>query len=805
LAAVVGALLGGPRATSASTFVLMNEAELAARSVAAVTGRVTAIEAAADLDSGGVNTYVHIQPASVVFGTLPAGEIVLREIGGQVGDRTEWIYGSPQYRVGEDVLVFLSQHADGSLRTTALAMGKFDLMPVTKGTSRRSAARTLGEGAAIWDARTGRLREASGPEIYDLDEMLRLTEAAAKQRPREAHRRPAIQAAPPELTQLRLRERRESFTYLSNPSRWFEPDDGVAVAYAIDSTGDVGVGAANSRAAMNDAFAAWNNVETSALILADGGTISPMAYAGCAGGNRIIFNDPFNEVTNPTGCSGVLAVGGFCSSSETKTVNGTSFRRIRVGKIMFNNGWSSCPGWGRCNMAEVATHELGHTLGFGHSPDFNATMYAAAHFDGRCGSLRADDIAGATFVYPNAAQATSTPTATPLPPTPTLPPTSTHTPTPVPPTATRTPTAVPPTATHTATATRTATPANTSTTTATSTATWTDTPAGPPTATSTPRPRHPVRGRVQYYASDRAVPDTTVNLSGEMLAATQTGATGDYEFSGVPEGSWELAAMKMSDFGTGISPLDAAYVLQTVAQLRTLDATQRLACDTTGDGQLSALDAARILQFSVGVLPRMPVASSCGSDWLFVPDPAPAQGPVVVNPAVATGSCRAGTIMLEDLFDEATDQNFRAVLIGDCTGNWQGEGTAAQLVRARRPAARVRLGRMVVSGSRARLPIYVHSAAPYNALDLELKYDPEQLTPVSTVLRKANAAGLSSLHVVEPGTLRVAVASAEPMRRRSGALFVIEFSVGAEPADQPTATAANIDEKPAAIVDSTRS
>ena len=83
----------------------------------------------------------------------------------------------------------------------------------------------------------------------------------------------------------------------------------------------------------------------------------------------------------------MLAIGGFCASSETRTVNGTSFRRIRVGKVTFNNGWSSCAGWNRCNLSEVATHEIGHTLGFGHATDFDATMYASAHFDGRCASL----------------------------------------------------------------------------------------------------------------------------------------------------------------------------------------------------------------------------------------------------------------------------------------------------------------------------------------------------------------------------------------------------------------------------------
>src|SRR5262245_4019744 len=89
-----------PRASRGSTCVLLNESELAASAVAAVTGVVTAIESADDPANAGINTCVHIAPDTVVFGSLPAGDVVLREVGGRLHGRTEWIHGSPQYRVG---------------------------------------------------------------------------------------------------------------------------------------------------------------------------------------------------------------------------------------------------------------------------------------------------------------------------------------------------------------------------------------------------------------------------------------------------------------------------------------------------------------------------------------------------------------------------------------------------------------------------------------------------------------------------------------------------------------------------------
>lgn len=797
---VAVALLAGQRANG-STFVMMDEAQLAARSLAAVRGTVTAIESSYDRASAGIHTYVHIAPSEVVFGALPAGEIVLRETGGSAGGTSEWLYGSAEYRVGEEVLVFLSAAADGALHTTAMAMGKFSLTRDAAGMV--TATRTLGEGASLWNPDTGELAEHPGPEVYRLDGVRAAVREAVAAWPRKSVQAPRrVRLVPAELTQVRLSEPRQAFTYLSTPSRWFEPDDAAPISFLIDASGDPGLGPVTSRAAINDAFAAWTAAAGSALTLVDGGTLAaPASFAGCSGGNRIVFNDPFDEITDPTNCGGVLAIGGFCASSETRTVNGTSFRRIRVGKVTFNNGWSYCAGWNRCNLSEVATHEIGHTLGFGHATDVNATMYASAHFDGRCASLRGDDLAALTFVYPNGASPTPSPTPSPAPPSPTLtatrpPPTATRTRTwtPTVPAATATPTLSP---SRTATFTVAAPPASTPTTAAAS-ATVAATASQTPTRTA--RPRHRIRGRVQYYAAARGVPGVTVTLDGDGAVATETSPDGDYEFADVPEGSWEVGATKESDSSAAVSALDAAFILQQVAQLRQLDDTQRLACDVTGDGQLSALDAARILQFNVGQIARLPVADTCAGDWLFVPDPDPPQSQAVVDPVVGAGVCSGGRIMIADLLGETDAQNFRALRFGDCTGNWQSAPGAPLLSRAGRRHATVRLGRIVDRDGVARVPIYVRGAATFNALDLQLAYDPARLTPAGARLRHPSDSAIVTAFAPVPGTLRVALASGMPMGRRHGALLVVEFTVaGGAGRGAVEAEAARIDEEPAAV------
>lgn len=791
----------------ATTFVLMNEEQLAARSTAAILGSVTAIETARDRASGSIHTYVHIEPTETVFGDLPSGEVILRERGGILDGVREWIFGNPEYELGEEVLVFVATSSDGTLHTTGMSMGKYTV--TNDGSDRATVRRHLGTGTRILQRVPRRSAYDPASEIYDLDDFIGTVQRASRRRARHRrrHEQRIPRLTPPELADASVREWHESFTFLGSPSRWFEPDDGLAVDFLIDQTGDSALGPVSSRAAVDAAFAAWSGVSSSGLALADDGLTGPLAYNGCSSINRVAFNDPYGEIDDPVDCSGVLAIGGYCSSSATRVVNGTTFRRIVNGKVMFNNGWAGCWGWNECNVAEVATHELGHALGLGHSSDSFATMAAFAHFDNRCASLEDDDIAAVTFMYP--ASTGPTATMTPLPtrtntPAPTSKPTitatvtQTRTRTQTPtvttrPTSTERPTATSrPTSTPRPTSTRTLPPSPTTTVTATITVTPippptnTVTPSEPPTATptatltSTIPSLHRISGQVHYYSNGTGVPGTSIRLSGATDVSTETTDSGAYAFGDVPAGVWQLQPQAVTGGTRAISALDAAYVLQAVVGLRSLSPTQRLACDATGDGSVSSLDAARILQYTVGSIAALPVTTSCETPWLFIPKAQSGGQLRTIQPSVSGGQCQNGTILFDPLTDQMENQDFDALRLGDCTGNWQPEPAGGPLgpPTVEGDQSWVQLGRLRRNGkATVRLPIYVRPAAPLQALSLVLTYDPDQLQVLTAYSRRPTPDTQLQFAVRPPGRLAIAIASGRRTTRRRSALLVVEFTL----------------------------
>jgi hypothetical protein len=412
LALVLGAavLIAGMPA-SATSYVMVSDPDLTDQAAVIAEVHVVAAEPSPAETMPATDYQVDID--RLLKGTTGGSSVVVRVPGGMRADgRGLKIWGAPELAPGERALLFLAPREDGTYAILHLMLGAFHVFDSSAGAV---ALRNLADAQEVKLRPDGGLAGAPG---RDVPRDLARFSGWLQDRVRGMKRRADYFV---ELPPGAIRQLQEKFTTFINSGmaiRWFEFDSGGTVQFTANEGGQPGLPGGGFTEFQN-AIQTWNNYTPAHIrYLYTGTTTASGGLTTSDGVNSILFADPHGEISTPFNCrsGGILAHGGpWFDPSATGTFNGQRFIRTQEADIVTNKGidcFFSISANPSKAAEELFGHELGHTLGLGHScgdakspscagnPLQNdALMRTFIHDDGRGARLGADDMAGIGSLY----------------------------------------------------------------------------------------------------------------------------------------------------------------------------------------------------------------------------------------------------------------------------------------------------------------------------------------------------------------------------------------------------------------------
>lgn len=397
-ATLISILAGTPAA--ATTYLMVSDADLAAQAQVIAVVRVLGSEPARG--AGGLPaTAWRVTVEEALKGGAAVGEVLTVQVpggrsDGAVGYR---VWGAPRFVPGGRALLFLEPRPDGAFGVLHLMLGAFHELAAD---GRRIALRDLSEAREVVPRDDGSRAVIDRPADLprDFDAFTAWLAAGAREEPRYFLEEEDLGGG--------LASR---FTYLlpsdGHPIRWFEFDRGGAVPWQADGRGQTGL-AGGGFAEFRTALGAWTDDPGSSVRYTWSGTTAS-TQTSCAPPRqtgKVVFDDPHGDISGSYSCGsgGVLAHGGPCYETRLVPHNGQSVHPAVDAFITTNDGIGCFFQTSRSPARaaeELFAHELGHTLGLGHTPVAAALMFAYIHDDGRGASLHSDDRAGIAALYGN--------------------------------------------------------------------------------------------------------------------------------------------------------------------------------------------------------------------------------------------------------------------------------------------------------------------------------------------------------------------------------------------------------------------
>ena len=350
--------------------------------------------------------------------TLPS-EFEVAEPGGETAESKVVIAGSPAYREGKKYVLFLERVSDRRWRSKMLAYG---LLEEVEG---RDLLRPLPDAPGVMAVGKKRFEPVG---VYRKQELFRHLGELSLGMPWDRKR---VEASPEEVeggleaTVAAVSEMESAqageitavtgaavtppagCVFLNSggvPFRAFGHETGAQITIAPTTPGQALL-ADGGVSAVQQAVAAWTNHPDSVIRYVAGPARARSIACGTGtftdndpGG--VVFNDPCGDIQemSTAGCAGVLAVGGVAQGGGGGTYDGQTWFGIVTPFVVVNNG-AGC--LGQTNFTEMMTHEVGHSLGFGHHSSAlpNPTMSAVLKGDGRGAALVGLDKTCAAFAY----------------------------------------------------------------------------------------------------------------------------------------------------------------------------------------------------------------------------------------------------------------------------------------------------------------------------------------------------------------------------------------------------------------------